>query len=91
VRKAVPLWKGADRPNPCDYWDLEVSDEHGRLCIKPDVFYILPSKEKLRVPKGVCIYCRASDETMGEMRIHYAVSYILISASTGKTKKLGLR
>ena len=44
----------------------------GHLCIKPDIFYILRSKEKLRVPKGVCIYCRASDETMGEMRIHYA-------------------
>jgi dCTP deaminase len=49
-----------------------VADEHDRLYIKPDVFYILRSKEKLCVPKGVAIYCRASDETMGEMRIHYA-------------------
>ena len=24
------------------------------------------------VPKGVAIYCKASDETIGEMRIHYA-------------------
>jgi dCTP deaminase len=72
VPLAVPLWKGADRPDPCEYWDLEVLDEHKRLGIKPDIFYILRSKEKLRVPKEVCIYCRASDETMGEMRIHYA-------------------
>ena len=24
------------------------------------------------MPEGVAIYCRASDETIGEMRIHYA-------------------
>jgi dCTP deaminase len=69
---AIPLWKVEDKPNPCAYWDLEVLDEHQRLYVKPDVFYILRSKEKLRVPKGIAIYCRASDETMGEMRIHYA-------------------
>ena len=69
---AIRLWKVDDRPNPCAYWDLEVLDEHQRLYIKPAVFYILRSKEKLRVPKGIAIYCRASDETMGEMRIHYA-------------------
>ncbi|MGD0511096.1 MAG: 2'-deoxycytidine 5'-triphosphate deaminase [Candidatus Micrarchaeaceae archaeon] len=71
-REAVPLWKVADMPNPCNYWDVEVSDEYDRLYIRPDIFYILRSKEKLCVPKGVAIYCRASDETMGEMRIHYA-------------------
>ena len=71
-QEAIRLWKVDDRPNPCAYWDLEVLDEHQRLYIKPDVFYILRSKEKLRVPKGIAIYCRASDETMGEMRIHYA-------------------
>jgi dCTP deaminase len=71
-RAAVRLWDVPDKPNPCAYWDLEVSDEHQRLYIKPDVFYILRSKEKLCVPKEVAIYCRASDETMGEMRIHYA-------------------
>jgi dCTP deaminase len=69
---AIRLWKVDDKPNPCAYWDLEVLDEHQRLYIKPGVFYILRSKEKLRVPKGIAIYCRASDETMGEMRIHYA-------------------
>jgi len=67
----VPLWRADNKPNPCDYWDLEVADE-SRLYIKQDNFYILRSKEKLSVPKGVAIYCRASDETMGEMRIHYA-------------------
>jgi dCTP deaminase len=68
----VPLWKRKQKPNPCDYWDVEVADDFHRLYIEPDTFYILRSKEKLHVPKGVAIYCRASDETMGEMRIHYA-------------------
>ncbi len=71
-QEAVRLWDVDDKPDPCAYWDLEVADEHERLYIKPGVFYILRSKEKLCVPKGVAIYCRASDETMGEMRIHYA-------------------
>jgi hypothetical protein len=71
-RVSVPLWKQSERTDPCGYWDIEVADNLGRLNIKPDVFYILRSKEKLYVPKGIAIYCRASDETMGEMRIHYA-------------------
>jgi dCTP deaminase len=72
VPAAVPLWTGDNKPNPSDYWDIESADEFKRLYIKPDMFYILRSKEKLAVPKGVAIYCRATDETIGEMRIHYA-------------------
>jgi dCTP deaminase len=26
----------------------------------------------MAVPKGIAVYCRAIDETIGEMRIHYA-------------------
>ncbi len=71
----IPLWsydEENEKPNPIDFWDIEVSDEHNRLLVRQDIFYILRSKEKLHVPKGIAIYCRASDETMGEMRIHYA-------------------
>lgn len=70
----IPLWSGndTDLPVPVDFWDVEVADKNGRLLIQQDLFYILRSKEKLHVPKGIAIYCRASDETMGEMRIHYA-------------------
>jgi dCTP deaminase len=68
----VPLWDRTEKTDPGAYWDIERVDKHGRLGIKPDIFYILRSKEKLHVPKGIAIYCRASDETMGEMRIHYA-------------------
>ena len=30
------------------------------------------SQEKIALPAGVAVYCRAIDETIGEMRIHYA-------------------
>jgi hypothetical protein len=34
----VPLWTVSGRPNPCQYWDLEIADEDKRLYIKQDVF-----------------------------------------------------
>jgi len=30
------------------------------------------TKERLSLPKGIAVYCRAIDESIGEMRIHYA-------------------
>lgn len=57
--------------DPCRYWAL-IQSINNRLVIKKDHFYILKSKEKISVPKGVSVYCRAMDETLGEMRIHYA-------------------
>jgi dCTP deaminase len=71
----IPLWRMpnvGDRPKPCKYWKLMASDETRRLKVEQNQFYILRSKEKIAVPPGVAIYCRASDETIGEMRIHYA-------------------
>lgn len=75
IEAYIPLWSpapGDQLPNPLEFWDISVTDQHKRLHIEDDRFYILRSKEKLHVPKGIAIYCRASDETMGEMRIHYA-------------------
>jgi len=62
--------KGVEDPKR--FWEFAPLDNHERLQIKNGRFYILRSKEKLWVPKGVAIYCKASDETIGEMRIHYA-------------------
>jgi len=72
IDEAVPLWvdKGS-QPDPCKYWRFQEAKE-GRLKIEKEQFYILRSKEKIAVPPGIAIYCRASDETIGEMRIHYA-------------------
>lgn len=58
-----------------DFWEFQASEEKFNLKsiqIKENRFYILRSKERISLPEGVCIYCRAMDETLGEMRIHYA-------------------
>jgi dCTP deaminase len=70
--KAIDLWKGALKPDPCDYWTFCRPNPQRRLRLAEDAFYILRSKERLALPGGVAAYCRAIDETIGEMRIHYA-------------------
>jgi dCTP deaminase len=75
-RPPIALWteKGAKygRAKPTTYWKLKSADEKSRLVIRSEQFYILRSKERICVPPGIAVYCRASDETIGEMRIHYA-------------------
>jgi dCTP deaminase len=72
----VPLWKKADaKPNPKKYWELISARQLGtkkRLSIEKGAFYILRSKQKVALTRNVAVYCRATDETIGEMRIHYA-------------------
>jgi len=72
--QAIPLWQeeNGKKPDPCKHWKFVRSDASSRLVIERDKFYLLRSKEKISVPPGIAIYCRASDETIGEMRIHYA-------------------
>jgi dCTP deaminase len=70
----ISLWKldDSEKPKPWRYWKLRSADEHKRLRITQDHFYIIRSRERIVLPQGVAVYCRASDETIGEMRIHYA-------------------
>jgi dCTP deaminase len=70
-RSPIPLWT-EDPRRPWDYWRFERANEHGRLRIRGGTFYILRSKERLALPADVAVYCRAIDETIGEIRIHYA-------------------
>lgn len=71
---SIRLWEedGVLKPDPCKYWKFVHAGKGNRLEIEQEKFYILRSKERITVPNGVAIYCRASDETIGEMRIHYA-------------------
>jgi dCTP deaminase len=66
--------KGDVRPDPCEYWRYTSTkpDDENRLKIEIGKFYILRSKERICLPSGVAVYARAMDETLGEMRIHYA-------------------
>jgi len=74
LSKAVQLWKDPAKPapNPCEFWRFRSADQFNRLKITQNSFYILRSRERLRLPSGLAAYCRAIDETIGEMRIHYA-------------------
>jgi dCTP deaminase len=68
----IDLW-GEDTLAPENVWDyLEEDERTGRLLVEKEKFYILRSKERLCLPEGIAVYCRAIDETIGEMRIHYA-------------------
>ena len=71
----INAWEEEDDASkhcPCKYWPFLKPDSRKRITITKGNFYILRSKERLALPAGVAAYCRASDETIGEMRIHYA-------------------
>jgi dCTP deaminase len=71
-RGPIPLWETEDPLKPWEYWGFERANQHRRLRIRGGTFYILRSKERLALPADVAVYCRAIDETIGEIRIHYA-------------------
>ncbi|HEA64670.1 MAG TPA: hypothetical protein ENI02_00800 [Candidatus Aminicenantes bacterium] len=70
----VDLWEHEEtaRPDPNDYWECIEANRKKRLLVEKEHFYILRSKERLCLPEGIAVYCRAIDEAIGEMRIHYA-------------------
>lgn len=73
-KEFIPIWEKGIL-NPQDYWKCissTTSNGKNRFTIQPNEFYILRSKERIALPKGVAVYCQAMDETLGEMRIHYA-------------------
>jgi dCTP deaminase len=54
-----------------DYWD-RLYPEDGRLILDPDEFYLLMSRERVRIPPNVAAEMAAYDPTSGELRTHYA-------------------
>lgn len=58
--------------SPVDTWRFVKSDANKRLVLESNKFYLMRSKERIALPAGVAVYARAMDETLGEMRIHYA-------------------
>ncbi len=62
-----------DRPgalDPRDYW--EPLNRRGPLVLEPDQFYILASKEAVRVPPEYAAEMVPFDPLVGEFRVHYA-------------------
>ncbi len=68
---AIDLLKH-DHYEPGEFWDVIETPRTKSIILNPDDFYILLSKEKVRIPTGYAAEMVAYDPSMGEFRIHYA-------------------
>jgi dCTP deaminase len=62
--------RGSD---PALYWDpVWREKKQMNIVLDPDMFYLLMSKEAVRIPPGLAAEMTAYDPTSGELRTHYA-------------------
>ena len=57
---------------PADFWHVLRASEARALVLDPGEFYILASKQAVRVPADHAAEMLAYDTAMGEFRVHYA-------------------
>jgi len=55
-----------------DFWDPIHRHRNDSLLLEPEEFYILASKERIRVPPGYAAEMVAYEAACGELRTHYA-------------------
>jgi dCTP deaminase len=55
-----------------DFWETVPEPKNKSIILDPGDFYILASKERVRVPAEFAAEMVAFDPSMGEFRIHYA-------------------
>jgi dCTP deaminase len=55
-----------------DYWEPVYANKARRLILDPNEFYILVSKETVKVPPDYAAEMAAYDTQVGEFRVHYA-------------------
>ncbi|MDE3196216.1 MAG: 2'-deoxycytidine 5'-triphosphate deaminase [Acidobacteriota bacterium] len=74
ARKHAPLIDLAriQHYDPEDFWDPIRRNESRTLILDPEDFYILASREKVRIPAQYAAEMVPFDPTIGEFRIHYA-------------------
>ena len=58
--------------DPSDFWEPISIHRQGTLILDPNDFYILVTKEAVRVPPDFAAEMVAYDATVGEFRVHYA-------------------
>lgn len=58
--------------SPEDFWDIKYQPKNKTLILDPGDFYILASKERVRVPPEYAAEMIPIDTSVGEFRIHYA-------------------
>ena len=57
---------------PDDFWEFIYPPRTGSLILDPGAFYIIASKERVRVPPEYAAEMVALETSVGEFRIHYA-------------------
>lgn len=55
-----------------DFWERVRPDRGGKLILEPEEFYLLVSRERVRIPPALAAEMAAYDPTSGELRTHYA-------------------
>ncbi len=55
-----------------EFWDPITRNAAGNLVLNPDDFYILVSRERIRIPSNFAASMVPYDPSVGEFRIHYA-------------------
>ncbi len=61
-----------DYYDPLEFWEPIHRPKSKSIILNPDDFYILLSKEKIRIPPHYAAEMVAYDPSVGEFRIHYA-------------------
>jgi dCTP deaminase len=58
--------------DPDDFWEPVLAERGGGVVLEPEEFYLLLSREQVRVPPDLAAEMTAYDPTAGELRAHYA-------------------
>jgi len=61
-----------DYYNISDFWEPVTGGTNSTLILEPEEFYILSSREKIRIPTGYAAEMAAYEAGSGELRTHYA-------------------
>ncbi|HVF06656.1 MAG TPA: 2'-deoxycytidine 5'-triphosphate deaminase [Frankiaceae bacterium] len=58
--------------DPRDFWEPVMAERGGGVILEPEEFYLLLSREGVRIPPSYASEMTAFDPTSGELRTHYA-------------------
>ena len=58
--------------DPHDFWEPVIPERGGGVILEPEEFYLLLSREGVRIPPSLASEMEAFDPTSGELRTHYA-------------------
>jgi dCTP deaminase len=72
-----------------DFWERVQPNSAGRLILEPEDFYLLVSRERVRVPPRLAAEMAAYDPTSGELRTHYAGFFDPGFGDVGANEPLG--